>query len=138
MNQHRGQTPRVSPAPVTSAGPALPEPDETDVVDANGATQAVPSHSIENLCPYGDDNQVMSTMWVGCLGWAIGKPEIRASFEADTKRPPWQTKRGPIERMIDDATGYEDSYVRDFIVWFNVNVWGEDDGSEIEEALRDA
>ncbi len=56
-----------------------------------------------------DTPDYMAPAWLGCMPWAIGNPEIRATFEA--------------------ASGLEigdgESYVRAFIAWANEHIWGE-------------
>lgn len=81
---------------------------------------------IAELNPH-PDNPLMEMAWLDCLHWAIGHDEIRAGFEADTGAR-WPGPRTPLDRMIDEATGFkfdQEEYFRKFIVWFNENVWGE-------------
>lgn len=70
-----------------------------------------------------DTPDYMAPAWAGCLSWAIGEPEIRATFERETRMKFAAPKSG-LDRMIDEATGHSSAYVKAFIEWANVNVWG--------------
>jgi hypothetical protein len=61
--------------------------------------------------------------WYSCLHWAIGEPKILARFKADTGLS-YSAPRCAIDAMIDDATGFGDSFVLAFVPWFNEKVWG--------------
>lgn len=71
-----------------------------------------------------DTPDYMAPAWVGCMQWAIGKPEIRAAFEAETGHH-YSPPQSPIDRMIDQATSHGSAYVKAFVLWANENVWGE-------------
>ena len=36
----------------------------------------------------------------------------------------WKPAKTPIDEMIDHATGREEAFVRAFVIWANVNIWG--------------
>lgn len=70
-----------------------------------------------------DTPDYMAGAWIGCMQWAIGEPEIREEFEAETGHR-YVAPRTPIDKMIDDATGHGTDYVAAFVEWANKNVWG--------------
>ena len=61
--------------------------------------------------------------WISCLSWALGEEEIRKAFEKDTGLK-YSPARCMLDLMIDDATGWRENYVSQFVAWFNKNVWG--------------
>jgi hypothetical protein len=65
--------------------------------------------------------------WVGCLMWAIGNKDILEQFRADTGCT-WAPGKTQIERMIDEATGYDADFIRRFAIWHNKSIWGEVNG----------
>lgn len=67
----------------------------------------------------------MAPAWVGMIRWAIGNPDIRKQFEADSGIPCPATSG--IARMIDEATGLPEKYVTEFAAWAHKNLWGRDD-----------
>lgn len=68
-----------------------------------------------------DVPEEMRDMYFGCLMWAAGDPNVLAAFVRDTGyRPP----QSAIARAIDKATGADDALGREFVEWFNANVWG--------------
>jgi hypothetical protein len=70
-----------------------------------------------------DTPDYMVPAWIDCMLWASGEPEIVARFRADTGVN-WTPGQSGIERLIDKATGAEESAIKAFVQWFNVNVWG--------------
>ena len=62
--------------------------------------------------------------WVDCLRWAINDPDVLAHFHRDTGME-LRVGATPIDRMIDNATGYSDEAAKRFLDWFSENVWGE-------------
>ena len=78
---------------------------------------------LEGLRP-NDTPDYMTPAWLGCLRWALSEPEIVAQFREETGNQ-WTPGRTPIESMIDDATGVAHDFIVSFIVWFNINVWGQ-------------
>lgn len=70
-----------------------------------------------------DTPDFMVGAWLSCLQWAIGVDDIRASFEQETGMR-FVRARTPIDSMIDEATGIHEAYIRQFVEWFNVNIWG--------------
>lgn len=77
---------------------------------------------IEELRP-ADTPDYMTPAWLGCISWAIGDESVVAAFRQDTGLQ-WRPGRNGIDRMIDQATGAEQEFVRAFVLWVNVNVWG--------------
>jgi hypothetical protein len=76
-----------------------------------------------------DTPDYMAQAWIDCLMWALGEPEIVAAFCAATGNQ-WTPARHPLEMMIDAATGADAEFIRAFILWANVEVWGPMDGPE--------
>lgn len=90
----------------------------------------MPAIDLDALRP-ADTPAYMTPMWLGCIHWAIGEPEIVACFRADTGLT-YQPGRTGIERMIDEATGIDREFIEAFIRWVNVNIWGPIDGPPTE------
>ena len=82
--------------------------------------------SIADLRP-ADTPEYMVPAWLGCIDFAIGQPEIVAAFRRDTGNN-WSPGKTGIDRMIDEATGADRRFIREFIRWANVHVWGPIDG----------
>lgn len=81
-----------------------------------------------NLLDHIPDCPVMGYMWVGCLKWAVSEPDIVARFQAETGVTIGRT---PLDRMIDAASGNDAAVVEKFVVWFGVNVWGDENGPAV-------
>jgi hypothetical protein len=81
---------------------------------------------IEDLRPV-DTPEYMTPMWLACMSWAIGNPEIVEAFRNETGMR-WAPGRSGLERMIDEATGMDRTFIEAFIRWANVEVWGPIDG----------
>ena len=79
-----------------------------------------------------DTPDYMAPAWAACMSWALGDPVVRSEFEAATGMR-WTPPKNAIDRAIDAATGHGDAYVRAFIQWANVNVWGPLDDTEVED-----
>lgn len=77
---------------------------------------------VEALRP-ADTPEYMTGAWFGCISWALGQPEIVAAFRAETGNN-WQPASDVFGQMIDKATGVDRAFLRDFIQWVNVNLWG--------------
>lgn len=82
---------------------------------------------VKNKCP--EDNPIMQGAWAACLSYTIRRTDAPAQFEAESGLKFTPAKNG-IEKMIDDATGYEADFLEKFIDWFNVNIWGKRDAGE--------
>lgn len=65
----------------------------------------------------------MFEAWCDCMSWAIGEKVIRKQFELDTDMH-YKLPNSPLDKMIDEATGYEKDYIEKFIIWANENIWG--------------
>ena len=80
------------------------------------------TYILEDLVP---ENALIPAMWYSCLRWALGKKEFIQQFQKDTGnkyRPP----RSPIEKMVDESTGADKHFLREFAKWMNKNIWGEE------------
>lgn len=75
---------------------------------------------------------LMAMAWRGCLEWACGHPEVLKAFEEETGTR-YVAPRTPLDRMIDAATGADESVARAFVQWFNANIWGDDSTPVPEE-----
>jgi len=86
---------------------------------------ADPTPPIEGMtvAPFG--LPLMGDAWSACMSWAIGVPEIRAQFKADTGRDieSVANARG-IAKAIDEATGHSRAVMLAWLDWATVNVWG--------------
>lgn len=80
--------------------------------------------------PYGLGNPIMVGAWLGCLHAAFEQDEACAAFKAlhgyDIRR---LLKRTPIERMIDQGTGYERTVLAAWADFVTRTVWGEEEGT---------
>jgi hypothetical protein len=72
----------------------------------------------------------MFDAWVGCIHLALGQPEVLAAFRRETGNK-WEPGRAPLDRMIDDATDANWQFIKAFVKWANVHVWGPIDGAEL-------
>ena len=77
---------------------------------------------------------LMMGAWVSCMSWAIGKPEIRDEFKAETGHDidSIVMARG-IDRMIDEETGHAREVFAAWSDWATIRFWGtdEDEGSNV-------
>jgi len=80
-----------------------------------------------SIKPPADTPDYMHGAWAAALSAALGQPEILAQFRADTGNN-WKPARSGINRMIDEATGADRTFVEQFVAWFNENVWGPMEG----------
>lgn len=78
----------------------------------------------QEICP--ETHPLMQIAWRDCLMWAFTFNPIVKQFNEDTGCT-FTMGGSPIERMIDKATGADTEYCRQFVEWFNANVWGESD-----------
>jgi hypothetical protein len=77
------------------------------------------------VVPYG--LPLMGGAWLACLEWALTEPKLREKFHEDTGYDLSRlVNRAPIERMVDEATGFEKSVMAAWCDWATVNVWGVD------------
>lgn len=70
-----------------------------------------------------DTPEYMRPAWLGALHFALGQEEIVAAFRGDTGNQ-WRPGTTGIDRLIDKATGVDERFLREFVSWFNANVWG--------------
>jgi hypothetical protein len=82
---------------------------------------------VMDYCP--SDNAIMVMGWLGALHFAMGHEDIVAAFREDTGNR-WTPPKNPLDRLIDDATGAGEAFMRAFLPWFNENVWGEENAEE--------
>ena len=75
------------------------------------------------LMPPPDTPEYMQPAWLGALDFALSQDGIVAAFREDTGNQ-WHPGKTGIDRAIDKATGAEEQFLREFVEWFNVNVWG--------------
>jgi hypothetical protein len=76
------------------------------------------------LEPYIPENPLVAVAWMAALKFALGNKDILRAFREETGNA-WRPATRPVERMIDEATGAEADFFREFAAWFNHNVWGE-------------
>jgi hypothetical protein len=81
------------------------------------------------LTPYLPDDPLLCQAWVDCLMWAVGFEPIMKRFREETGIT-YTPARSPIDQMIDEATGHQEHFVREFVKWFDTNVWGTLDTKE--------
>lgn len=81
------------------------------------------------ITPPADVPELMHGMWASCLMWSVTEPAIMESFRAETGVA-WTPGRTPIEQMIDKAAGADVGFLRQYVEWFNANVWGSWDGPD--------
>jgi hypothetical protein len=79
-----------------------------------------------------DTPYYMAPAWLGALSLTSGQADAVAEFRRDTGNT-WSPSRNGIELAIDKATGADEAFIRDFVAWFNVNIWGLMDGRRQEE-----
>lgn len=77
--------------------------------------------SIIRLLP-SDTPEYMLPAWLGCISFALKQPEMIAAFRKDTGNL-WKPGTG-LDKMIDEATGADWHFIKAFVLWANVNVWG--------------
>ncbi len=63
--------------------------------------------------------------WADGMMWALGDPDRRKQFTADTGIELGAAAATPIDRMVDDAVGRTASNMEAFFTWWNEQ-WGED------------
>lgn len=73
--------------------------------------------------PPSDTPDYVHGMWAAALIAAIKQPEIVRVFERDTGLS-YSPPKSPLERMINESTGFESEYIHAFGKWFNEKVWG--------------
>lgn len=82
----------------------------------------------DGLLPY---DPLMAMAWVGGLLWAGKQPEIVAAFRRDTGCQ-WSPATNPMDAMIDQATGADADFARQFAAYWNENYWGTEDGVPVD------
>lgn len=77
-------------------------------------------------------------MFVSALGHALGNEEMRAAYQAQTGKTPYQVPSNPLDAMVDQATGADRAAIEDFARWFAKEVWGPDEAPDMEEVFAGA
>ena len=70
-------------------------------------------------------DQLMAIAWVGFASYALGNSEIMSHFRKDTGNT-YESPKTPIEKSVDDSTGYSADFLDKFLGWLNTNYWGSD------------
>lgn len=78
--------------------------------------------NLDDLRP-NDTPAYMTPAWLGCIHHALGDEGIVAAFREDTGNQ-WQPGRTGLEKMIDQSCGADQAFLKAFILWVNVNLWG--------------
>jgi hypothetical protein len=78
----------------------------------------------EYLQPPSDTPDYAYGMWASAMMAALKNDDIFEAFKRDTGLT-CKPGRSGIERMIDEATGFDRKLAEGFCKWFNENVWGE-------------
>lgn len=82
------------------------------------------------VAPFGLPEMVDA--WVGLLHFAIGEPEVRAQFKAETGHDLDSLAMvAGIDRLVNQATGRDREIIVAFCDWVTVNLWG--DGTAPDE-----
>jgi hypothetical protein len=84
------------------------------------------THNIADLMP-SDTPDYMFPAWIGCVHFAIGNDAIVKQFRNDTGMT-WEPGASGLDQMIDDATDAPWKFVKEFVEWVNLNLWGKLDG----------
>ena len=72
---------------------------------------------------------VMGGAWYGLILWAASQDEFLCKFQEDTGHDLKSLfKVSGLERMIDQATGYDRAVVAAWADWVTENLWGEWEG----------
>jgi hypothetical protein len=75
------------------------------------------------IIPPVDTPEYLWPAYFSALRVAIEEPVIIKAFSAETGYM-WSAPKSPMDAMIDEATGYAEGYIKAFVEWFNINVWG--------------
>jgi len=79
------------------------------------------------LDPYLPAEPYLRPAWASCLLWSVTEPEILEAFRTQTGCT-WTPPRSGLDRLIDSAAGADREFVRQYVEWFNANVWGDPGG----------
>ena len=71
-----------------------------------------------------DTPRWMFPAWLGCMDYVLRTPDLVAEYREETGDL-WEPGTTSLERMIDSATGRDQAFIRGFIQWANVKVWGQ-------------
>ncbi len=79
--------------------------------------------------PYGE--HYMAPMWAACVKWALSEKDARDRFAEETGfNISSLVNRSPMDRMIDQATGYEAEVLAAFCDWVTTEFWGTEETEE--------
>jgi len=75
-----------------------------------------------------DNRDIMAPAWVAAIKAAFAEHDARQAFHAATGRASYKAPTSTLDVLIERAVGNEvdDAYLREFIEWFTVNIWGEE------------
>lgn len=65
-----------------------------------------------------------------CMLWAVTAPEVLAAFRRETGNTFAPPKNG-LDALIDHATGSAEAFAKEFEAWFDANIWGDPEGSDV-------
>lgn len=83
------------------------------------------------ITPHGWGDPILSGAFMACVNHATGNPEMRAAFEKEAGCSLDRlVTRSPIEKMVDDSTGFSRDLVAKWFDWVATNVWGDDTDEE--------
>jgi len=77
-------------------------------------------------------------MFVSALGHALGNEDMRAAYQAQTGKTPYQVPTNALEAMVDQATGADRAAIEDFARWFAKEIWGPDEAPDMEVVFAGA
>lgn len=84
------------------------------------------------VTPYGWGDPILSGAFMGCVNFATRQQQLVDQFEQESGlKLSRLVAASPIEKMVDDATGFSRELVAKWFDWVALNVWG--DGSEPED-----
>ena len=71
-------------------------------------------------------HEVMAGAWLGLVAFALSNENYRAAFKEETEIDISDVINSKgINKMIDQATGYQGQAVAKWCDWVTVNLWGE-------------
>ena len=68
-------------------------------------------------------NVVTELAWADFLVWAVGNPDMRQEFEAETGLS-LAPATSMVETLVDEATGASTGRMREFIRWATIGYFG--------------
>lgn len=93
---------------------------------------------IEGMIVIPEGLPLMASAWIGLVRWAAGEEGLRQEFMRNTGlKIESLLKRSPIDRMIDESTGYARMVVAAWCDWVTVNLWGQEGQESSERKARE-